>query len=107
MCWVFILVICVCVNIGVGLNCGVILQVLHEDFPANKATELGSYLGLSPARLEEFNHDNPGDSRKMLQDIINYWLETASEKSWTKLAEAIELRGYKIPAKKICTKSSK
>ena len=103
----FILVICLCINIGVGLNVGVIVQILHEDFPSNKASELGSYLGLSPARLEEFNHDNPRDSRKALQDIINYWLESDSEKSWTKLAEAIDLCGYKILAEKICAMSSK
>ena len=98
---------CLLLLICIGLNCGVILRVLHEDFPSSKASELGTYLDLSPPRLQEFNHNNPRDCKKLLQDVISYWLETDSEKSWTKLAKAVELCGHKALAEKMKQESTK
>ena len=50
--------------------------------------ELGVYLDLPLARLEEFRHNNPRDC-KMMHDIISYWL-VDKDKSWMKLAGAVE-----------------
>ena len=77
-----------------SLSCGVILQVLHEDFPSSKATELGVYLDLPLARLEEFSHNNARDCKMMMQDVISYWLMVDKDKSWMKLAGAVEACGH-------------
>jgi len=36
-----------------------------------------------------------------MQDVLKYWLDTDSDMSWSKLAEAVELCGYKGLAEKI------
>ena len=47
-----------------------------------------------------------GNAKGMLIDVLNYWLETDPEKSWSKLAEAVEDCGYGVQAEKIRQKSS-
>ena len=70
------------------------MQALHEEFPSSKARELGVYLDLPPARLEEFSHNNPRDCTVMMQDIISHWLDVDKNKSWMKLAGAVEACGH-------------
>ena len=74
------------------------MQVLHEEFPSSKASDLGVYLGLPPARLDEISHNNPRDCEKVLQDVISYWLENDKDKSWTKLAGAVQTCGHAVLA---------
>jgi len=88
------------------LSYGLILCELHEDFPASEASYLGSHLGLPPARLKEFSYNNPRDCKKEMQDVLDYWLTTDREKSWTKLAAAVKLCGYESLAEKIRRKST-
>ena len=76
-----------------NLTCGDIMQALHE-FPSSKARELGMYLDLPLARLEEFSHNNPRECRMMMQDVISHWLEVDKDKSWMKLAGAVEACGH-------------
>ena len=70
------------------------MQSLYDEFPSSKAGELGVYLDIPPARLEEISHNNPRDCKKVMQDVINYWLENDKEKSWMKLAGAVQTCGH-------------
>ena len=44
------------------------------------------------------------DSQKMMQDVLQYWLENDKDKSWMKLAEAIKECGYGVLADNIRSK---
>ena len=81
------------------------MRALHE-FPSSKARELGVYLDLSPARLEEFSHNNPRDCKKLMQDVISHWLEVDKDQSWMKLAGAVEACGHTVLADTIRSKFS-
>ena len=76
------------------------MQLFHLNFPASEANMLGTYLEIPYAKLQEFKWNNSSDAERFLLDTINYWLENDEEKSWTKLAEALEDCGYKVLAEK-------
>ena len=76
------------------------MRLFRDKFPASNARILGTYLDISYAKLQELKQDNSSDAEGFLLDIINYWLENDTEKSWTKLAEAVEDCGYKLLAEK-------
>ena len=88
-----------------GLQCGNILRVLGDEFPP-KAKELGTYLNIPSGKMNEFRHNNMGNVKGMLIDVLNYWLETDPRKSWSKLAEAVEDCGNTVLAEKIKTMAS-
>ena len=69
------------------------MRALHE-FPASEASELGVYLDLPLPRLKEFRDNNSKDCKKVMQDVINYWLEYGKDKSWVKLSGAVEACGH-------------
>jgi len=80
--------------------------LFHDKFPTSEAKELGTYLGVPHARIKEFRHDNIGNAKGMLIEVLNYWLETDPEKSWNKLAEAVELCDYGVLAEEIRQKGT-
>ena len=82
------------------------MRLFGQEFPANVAKELGTYLDVPHAKIQEFRENNMGNAKGMLIDVLNYWLETDPEKSWSKLAEAVEDCGYGVLAEKIRQKSS-
>ena len=82
------------IGIDQSLSCGVIMQVFNEKLPSSKARELGVFLNVPPARLEEFSHNNPRDCKMMMQDVINHWLKNDNDISWMKLAGAVEACGH-------------
>ena len=82
------------------------MRLFQGEFPASKAKELGTYLDIPEANIHEFRENNVGNVNGMLIDVINYWLKTDSEKSWSKLAEALKYCGYEVLAEKIRQKSS-
>ena len=73
----------------------------EEDFPANKAGELGIYLGIKPGRISTLESDNHGNSDKILTAILSEWLEIDGEKSWEKLAKALETLRHLLTADKL------
>ena len=87
------------------LKCGNILRLFGNQFSASDAKSLGTYLDVPHAIIKEFRHDNMGNARGMLIDVLDYWLETDPEKSWSKLAEALEDCGYGNLAMEIRQKS--
>ena len=81
------------------------MQLFYGEFPASKAKQIGTYLDVPDAFIQDFRRHNIGDAEGMLIDILNYWLKAGTEKSWSKLAEAVKYCGYKILAEKIRQKS--
>ena len=81
------------VNIKTFLN--------KEDFPANKAGELGIYLGIKHGRISTLESDNHGNADKMLSAILSEWLNNHGEKSWKKLADALKYLGHSSTADRI------
>ena len=88
------------------LKCGNIKRMFGNEFPASDAKSLGTYLDVPRAKIKVFRHDNTGDAEGMLIDVLDYWLDTDPEKSWSKLADAVEDCGYEVLAEKIRQKSS-
>ena len=87
------------------LKCSNILQLFRNEFPASDAKSLGTYLNLPNTQIEVFRYDNMG-AEGMLIDVLNSWLETDPEKSWSKLAEAVGGCGHETLAEKIRKMSS-
>ena len=85
------------------LNCTNIIKMFHDIFPSSKAEELGTYLNISKARLDEFSICNIGNPQKLMVDVLNHWLNNDKKKSWKVLADAVEFCGYKVLATKIRT----
>ena len=71
-----------------------------EDFPANRATDLGEYLGIKPGRLSALKVLSGGDPHRLLSVIIE-WFNNDSEKSWLKLAKALKNCGHSLIAEKL------
>ena len=88
------------------ITCSKIMRLFGEEFPASKAKELGTYLDIPHAKIQEFRENNMGNAKGMLIDVLNYWLEMDPEKSWRKLAEAVEYSGCKVLMEKIGWNSS-
>ena len=88
------------------LTCSKIMRLFHGELPASEAKELGTYLDVPHAKIQEFRENNMGKANGMLIDVLNYWLEMDSEKSRSKLAEAVKNCGYGVLADKIRQKSS-
>ena len=82
------------------------MRLFCGEFPASEAKELATYLDVSRANIQEFRENNIGNAKGMLIDVLNYWLETDPEKSWSKLAEAVKDCGYGVLAEKIRQDSS-
>ena len=90
-----------CCFLALGLQCDHILRIFGDEFLPSRAKELGTYLNVPCGRLDEFRHNNMGDVKGMLIDVLNYWLETDPRKSWSKLAEAVKDCDHRVLAEKI------
>ena len=82
------------------------MVLFHEEFPSSKAAELGTYLELPQAKLQEFSYDHNRDCNGEMLAVLNYWLESGKEKTWRKLAAAVEQCGYRVLSEKIKLKHS-
>ena len=77
------------------------MQLLHGEFPSTKAYDLGYYLDIPQSKLQEFNLINMSDMEAMVVSIINFWLDMDTEKSWARLATAMEDCGLGNLASKV------
>ena len=75
-----------------------IKRYLHGKFPNSEADLLGENLGISPAVIKTFKHNCGSNSERLLSEVLNYWLNNDNEKSWSKLAGALEFCNYRILA---------
>ena len=83
-----------------------IMGLFQGEFPASNAKNLGTYLDIPLAKIEEFRQNNIGNAEAMLIDVLNYWLKNDKEKSWSKLAEAVKKCGDGDLSDKIRQQSS-
>ena len=91
-----------CIAIGRSLSHVNIKTFLkEEDFPANKAGELGIYLGIKPGRISTLESDNHGNSDKIPTAILSEWLGNDGEKWWEKLAKALGTLRHLLTADKL------
>ena len=74
---------------------------MDEDFPADRAEELGIFLGLKKGRISTLRTNNNGNADKLLTTIIEEWLQNDKKKSWDRLANAVKRCGYSLLANKI------
>ena len=88
------------------LKCSKIMRLFRDTFPCSEAKKLGTFLDISYSKIQDLSHNNTGNVDGFMMDILNYWLETDPEKSWSKLAEAVEDCGYRDLAEKIRQMSS-
>ena len=72
-----------------------------EDFPADKADELGIYLGINFGRISALKSSNLGNPDQILSAIISEWLNNDGEKSWKKLADALRNINHSSMADKL------
>ena len=70
------------------------MQELGDKFPPRKACILGAYLGVAQSKLQEIQDENCYSHEKDFRDVIDYWLNSDPNKSWAKLAEAVESSGH-------------
>ena len=73
----------------------------EEDFPADKAEELGTYLGINPGRISTLKSNNVGNADGMLSATLSEWLSNDGEKSWKKLADVLRHLDHSLMADKI------
>ena len=73
----------------------------EEDFPADRAGELGTYLGIKPGRISTLKSNNLGNADEFLSAIISDWLNDDSEKSWKKLADALRYLNHSLMSDKL------
>ena len=75
--------------------------LVDEDFSANKAKELGIFLGMKKGRIDVLGINNSGNADQLLTAIIEEWLQNDKKKSWGKLADAVRRCHYPLLADKI------
>ena len=75
----------------------------EEDFHANRAEDLGVYLGIKPGRIAALKQISGGDPDRLLSSVITEWLDNDSEKSWQKLATALRHCHHSLIAEKIAS----
>ena len=76
------------------------MQLFHGEVPFSKAKDLGIFLEIRPAILEDLIFIQK-DVQGMMTAVVSHWLEHGNDRSWSKLAEAVEYCGYKVMAEKI------
>ena len=58
----------------------------EEDFPANRAEDLGEYLDIKPERIATLRQTSGGDPDRLLSKVITEWFDN----SWQRLAKAMK-----------------
>ena len=73
----------------------------EEGFHANRAEDLGEYLGIKPGRIAALKQISGGDPDRLLSSVITEWLDNDIKKSWKKLATALRHCHHSLIANKI------
>jgi len=71
------------------------------QFPSSEADKLGIFLKISPAKMIDFRFENLGRVDRFMIVVIQHWLETSTNASWTKLADGVEHCKYPDVAKEL------
>ena len=69
--------------------------------------QLGVQLGIHTADLNQIRMNYPNNALQCKTEVLDLWLRSAPECSWTKLAQAVEaMGGYAVLAKELRKKMS-
>ena len=71
----------------------------------SKWHQLGIQLGLSPGLLHTIESNHPRDADRCKTEVLTWWLRNAEQRSWDKIAEALDKIEYKVLAVKLERKS--
>ena len=71
----------------------------------SKWHQLGIQLGLSPGLLHTIESNHPRDADRCKTEVLTWWLQNAEQRSWDKIAEALDKIEYKVLAVKLKRKS--
>ena len=78
-----------------------------REVTAAKWYQLGVQLEIDSATLSTIESNHPRDALRCMTEVLDWWLRNAPERSWEKLAEALEaMGGYKVSVKKLRRKTS-
>ena len=67
----------------------------------SKWHQLGIQLGLTPGLLNTIERNHPHDAERCKTEVLTWWLQNAEERSWEKIAEALNKIEYKVLAEKL------
>ena len=63
--------------------------------------------GSSSSHTNTVESDHPRDTQRRMTEAINWWFRNTPERSWAKLAEAVEtMGGYAVLAERLRQKMS-
>ena len=62
---------------------------------------LARRLGVDSSTIEAFERDSHGDIYEQKEKVIDYWLESSPDASWTTLADVVESMGHDKLAEKL------
>ena len=75
------------------------MRLFHGVVPYSEAANLGVFLEIEHAIVKDLTINK--DPRGMMIEVISHWLQYGKDRSWRKLAEAVEYINCKIIAEKI------
>ena len=85
--------------IALGLT-RILIVLTDRKFSAADSYSLGIFLGIGQDTMKTFQADSR-NVKNLLTKVVSFWLKNYSEKSWKKLADALEGSSYKLLADKI------
>ena len=75
------------------------MRLFHGVVPYSEAANLGVFLEIEQAIVRDLTVNK--DPRGMMTAVLSHWLDYGKDRSWRKLAEAVEYIDYKVIAEKI------
>ena len=63
--------------------------------------QLGLQLGLTASKLKTIESNHPHDAERCKSEVLLWWLQNATERSWKKIAEALDKMEYKVLAEEL------
>ena len=75
--------------------------ITNELKEVSKWHQLGVQLGLTPGLLDTIESNYPRDAERCKTEVLTWWLQNAEQRSWEKIAEALDKMEYKVLAEKL------
>ena len=76
-------------------------SITNELKEVSKWHQLGVQLGLTPGLLDTIESNYPRDTERCKTEVLTWWLQNAEQRSWEKIAEALDKMEYKVLAEKL------
>ena len=75
--------------------------ITNELKEVSKWHQLGVQLGLTLGLLDTIESNYPRDAERCKTEVLTWWLQNTEERSWEKIAEALDKIEYKVLAEKL------